>query len=566
MNECEGNLATGCSYDVAIVGAPQPSPTSPEAPSIAELRKWLDEMIAALRFVELVAAIVALVVRMRDLNTDLVRQVAALRRRKPPSEKLARVETQLVLAFPGLVSPTPAPARPKPDQKKRRSHPGRSKLPEHLRRIDVPNPVPSALRTCPLCGSEMKTVGHTACETLDLIPAELVVRRRIDETVACPHDDTIVSAALPPELVPRSKLARGLVVEALLDKYVEHQPLERQCTKWRRGGVDVATQTLGRNVALVIDALEPLADAIHRATRASAILSTDASGLRVLDPEHPMGVRSGTVWCWIGDARWVSFFFAPDAGSAGFKAFLDGAIGRTIQCDGTNVTTCVERSGGKRPGCWSHGRRGFVEAARSGDLDALEGLRIIRRLFAVERWSALAGDGPIERAARRIEHSKPALDALGEWCARARDRTPPKTPFGKALGYLHRQWKRLVLFLEDGRIDITNNHVERELRRLVLGRKNWLFVEGDLNGHRTATILSIVGTCIAQGINPRAYLHLVTRLIEQKWPRARYGELLPSCLAATHPGLRIEPARRTARLAGDTEHRLLAAEAAALAG
>jgi transposase len=443
----------------------QPSPTSPEAPNIAELRKWLEEMIAALRFFELVTAIVPLVVRMRDLNTELVRQVATLRRRKLPSEKLARVEAQLVLAFPGLVAPTPKEPKKSRSKKGRENHPGRSPLPAHLPRIVDQNPVPPARRICPVCGSEMTTVGHTTCETLDLIPAQLVVRRRIDETVACPHDDTIVSAAPPLELLPRSKLTRRFVVEALLDKYVEHLPLERQCTKWRRSGADIATQTLGRNVARVIDAIAPLTEAIHRETRASAILSTDASGLRVLDPEHPMGVRSGTVWCWIGDARWVSFFFAPEAGSEGFKAFLDGAIGRTIQCDGTNVTTCVERAGGKRPGCWSNGRRRFVEAARGGDVDALEGLRIIRRLFAVERLSAIAGDSPVERAERREKHSRPALEAR------------------------------------------------------------------------------------------------VTELIEQRWPRARYDELLPVALAATCPELRVASPLREKRLAAGATPRLLPAEA-----
>jgi hypothetical protein len=256
-----------------------------------------------------------------------------------------------------------------------------------------------------------------------------------------------------------------------------------------------------------------------------------------------MGVRSGTVWCWIGDERWVSFFFSPEAGSEGFKAFLDGAIGRTIQCDGTNVTTCVERSGGKRPGCWSHGRRRFVEAARSGDLHALDGLRLIRKLFAVERLSARSGDSPAERHKRRLEHSKPALEEIAEWAALQRGRVPPKTPFGQALGYLKRHWKRLVLFLDDGRIELTNNRTERELRRLVLGRKNWLFVDGDLNGRRTATVLTIIGTCIAQGIDPRAYMHLVTKLIVERWPRARYDQLLPVALAARHPELVVAPQR-----------------------
>lgn len=528
---------------------------TPEAPNLpatgpdmGEFRAWMGKMIATVRFAELVAAIVALVIRMRDLNTELVRQVATLRRRKPPSEKLARVEAQLVLAFPGLVAPTPK-AREKKDKNKsknRENHPGRGLLPAHLPRIDDLNPVPSAMRICPACGTEMTTVSHTACETLEIIPAQLVVRRRLDETVACPNDDTIVSAPPPPELIPRGKLGLGLIVEAMLDKYVEHQPLERQTTRWRRAGVEIASQTLGRSVAAAIEALTPLAELIHeRGTRRSALLATDSSGLRVLDRDHAMGVRTGTMWCWIGDQRWVSFVYASDGGGDSCKSFLQEELTRTIQCDGTSVTNWIEKRGGKRPGCWSHARRGFVAAARSGDLHALEGVRIMRRLFAVDRLSAIKGDTYEERCARRLEHSKPVLDELAAWAATMRETTPPKTPLGKALRYLHRQWKRLVLFLDDGRIELTNNAVERELRRLVLGRKNWLFVCGDLNGRRTATILTLIGTCIAQGINPRAYLHLVTRLIVEKWPRARLEELLPSALARAHPELRTPaPSRR----------------------
>ena len=532
------------------MAAPLDAPNmSAAAPDVEALGAWMQWMITAARFAELIKLIVSLFLRMRALNTELLRQVTNFRRQRPPSETLRRLERQLALAFPDVVkkaAPSAADGEGKP-KRNRAKQSGRDALPAHLRRIDQPNPVPASMRICPLCGAEMKTVNHDACETLDIIPAELVVRRRIDETVACPNDDTIVSAPVPPELVPRGKLAQGLIVESLLDKYVEHHPLERQCTRWARSGVVIASQTLGRSVAVAIDTLAPIAALIAARTRASAMLSADATGLRVLDRNHAAGVRTGTVWCWIGDARWVTFVFAAHGDAEGFKSFLSGELARTIQCDGTNLTNCIELAGGKRPGCWSHARRRFVAAAKSGDLDALEGLRIIRRLFAVDRLSAMKGENAEERKARRLEYSAPVLEELAEWERVKRgDAVPPKTPFGDALGYLRRQWKRLVLFLEDGRIELTNNHVEREIRRLVLGRKNWLFVEGDLNGERAASILTIVATCIAQGINPRAYIHLVTKLIVEKWPRARYEELLPSALAAQHVELRLSATTRKA--------------------
>ena len=129
-------------------------------------------------------------------------------------------------------------------------------------------------------------------------------------------------------------------------------------------------------------------------------------------------------------------------------------------------------------------------------------------------------------------------DELRAWLEDKRAVIPPKTPLGRGLGYLHRQWNRLLLFLEDGNIELTNNRRERELRRLVLGRRNWLFTWPDL-GKRTAAILTIIGTCIAHDVNPRAYLHLVTRLIVNGWPMARLRVLLPDRMLVTHPELYI---------------------------
>jgi hypothetical protein len=104
---------------------------------------------------------------------------------------------------------------------------------------------------------------------------------------------------------------------------------------------------------------------------------------------------------------------------------------------------------------------------------------------------------------------------------------------------LHRQWHRLILFLDDGHIELTNNRRERELRRLVLGRRNWLFTWLDLGGERTAAVLTIIATCISHDVNPRAYLHLVRKLIVQGWPQGQLRDLLPDRMLATHPELHI---------------------------
>ena len=512
--------------------------SSPYSPDLSEVRAWLERMVKALKFVELVAAILALVTRMRDVNAELLRQLTHLRRRRPRSETLERLERQLALPMAGLA--TVPKAKPNKEGTKPKSckgrHPGRTAPPAHLQRVQVLNPVPKDMRICPRCGTEMTTVGHSSCLTLNVIPARIVVEERLDETVACPKDDTIVSAPTPGQIVERGKLGDTLIVEATCDKYLEHAPVERQCTRWARAGVDIAPQTLGRSVGACIDLLAPVATLIEHQTRGPGLLGTDATGIPILDPAALHGIRTGAMWCWT-NARWVSFFYSPSGDSESVRRFLGKNLARTVQCDGTSVTTFLERAGGKRPGCWSHARRAFVMAARAGDAIALEGVRLIAPLFAIEKASTLAGDTAEARRVRRDAFTRPVLDKLRQWLDEQRGSVPPKTPLGKGLGYLHRQWSRLLLFLEDGNIEATNNRRERELRRLILGRRNWLFAWLDQGGERTAHILSIIATCIAHDVNPRAYLHLVTGLIVRGWPQIKLRDLLPDRMLASHPEL-----------------------------
>jgi transposase len=515
-----------------------PRITSPYAPDLGEVRSFLERMIRALRFVELVAAVLAFVTRVCEVNGELSKKLAELRRRRPRSESLERLERQLALPLGTLkVAAAVSPARATKRSRKGR-HPGRAALPAHLERVEVINPVPPELRLCPLCGAEMTTVGHSRCEILDIVPAKVIVQVRLDERVACPKDDAIVSAPTPPAIVERGKLGDTLIVEATADKYLEATPLERQCARFARLGVEVAPQTLGRSVAAHLDLLAPLARLVQEQTRGPGLLGTDATGIPVLDPAVVDGIRTGAMWCWT-NASWISFFYSPSADSDSVRRFLDGDLRRTVQCDGTSTLTFLERAGGQRPGCWSHGRRGLVDAARAGDAIALEGLHKIAALFGVERESKLAADTPEQRLVRRQLRARPLCDDLRAWLDEKRTMVPPKTPLGRALGYLHRQWKRLVLFLDDGRIEATNNRRERELRRLIIGRKNWLFTWLDVGGERTATALSIVATCIAHDVNPRAYLHLVTRLIVQGWPQQRLRDLLPDRILAEHPELYV---------------------------
>jgi transposase len=451
-------------------------------------------MIATLKFAELVAAVLSLITRMRDVNTELMRQVAHLRRKRPRSETLKRLERQLVLPF--VVAA--AASAPEPRAIRRSGRRERAEVvvvapaPAYLRRFEHLNPVPPELRISPCCGVET-TVSHELCETLDVEPAKFIVVVTKTETVACPKDDAIVSAPPPPQIVERGKLGDRLIIEALADKYIEHQPIEPQCRRFAYSGVrDRAPDARPRRRRRARSP-HAIAELIHAQTRGPGLLATDATGIPVLDPSQPTGIRTGAIWCWT-NARWVSFFYSPSADSDSVRGFLGDELRRTVQCDGTAVTSFLERAGGKRPGFRSHGRTRLIDCARRGDVVAREGLHLISLLFAIERASCQEGDNAEQRRHRRVAQSKPVLDELRAWLDEHRAVTPPKTPLGRALGYVHRQWHRLCLFLDYGNIELTNNRRERELRRLALGRRNWLFTWLDHGAERTGAIFTIVGT------------------------------------------------------------------------
>lgn len=209
------------------------------------------------------------------------------------------------------------------------------------------------------------------------------------------------------------------VVDARCDKFIDHLPIERQCARWEQAGAHISPATLGRSVAVHIDLLKPISDAIIEQTRGPGYLATDATGLPILDPTTDESIRNGSMWCWT-NAYWVALFYSPRGDAECVGRFLGGDRKRVVQGDGTSVLNCIEKASGLRPGCWSQGRRGFVLASAA------------------------------KSAALRFSEIRAFVDEQ-------RALVPPKTPLGKALGYLHRQWKRLILFLDDGNIELTNN-------------------------------------------------------------------------------------------------------------
>jgi transposase len=291
----------------------------------------------------------------------------------------------------------------------------------------------------------------TTAEKLDIRPSTFIVSQTQVETCACPKcHQYIVSAPTPDEVVDRGILGNELLVQALVDHYQDAMPWERMARNARAEGVPLAANTLAASVGKLIDLFDPVVCHIREACLSSRFTALDATRMPVLDPLHPLGIKSGALWLIAGDHRYACFLYAPSAHAEHLKKFFEGRTLGSVMCDGSATNNCVEKdAGGQRGGCNAHGRRGLVEALRGGDARAVEGLELYAKIFHIDAESKRLGDSLQQRFERRLRDSAPAVAELRAWVDARLTDVEPRSVLGQALGYLDRQWSRLTLFLDD---------------------------------------------------------------------------------------------------------------------
>lgn len=360
-----------------------------------------------------------------------------------------------------------------------------------------------------------------------------------------------VTAPLPKELFRRGLLAPSMIAHILIAKYVMGLPFFRLEQKFAFDGASLDRGTMCRYAE---DAGATLG-AIVLAARDEAFatcfcLSTDATGVSIqptrLDDGKRQPCRKGHFFVVLADRDHVFFEYQPKHTSAAVSEMLKGFTGY-IQADAHAIYDALFRgppsadadSGTGPPkevGCWSHARRKFWEAAVCKYSLGVEGLARINAIFAADKplWKL----PPAKRHALRQEHVRPLVDAFFEWVKATSVETRERGLVATALGYAFRQMSALRRFLEDGRLRLDNNGSERELRRIAVGRKNWLFCGSDDHASAAANLFSLVASCKLHALDPEAYLADVIRVMPY-WPRERYLELAPKYWARTRA--RLEP-------------------------
>jgi len=364
-------------------------------------------------------------------------------------------------------------------------------------------------------------------------------------------EKTVLAAQPPPRLFPRSLCHTSVYAWLAVEKfalgvpcYRLEQSLETEEESLDRGTMCRYLEELGATLgATIVEAM--FADARDNCH----VLSTDATGAAIQPEPSADGRRQackkGHFFTLVADCDHVLFHYTESHTSDAVKALFKGFSGH-LQCDAAPVYDVLERGVPtllpeadeeerlRLVGCWAHCRRYFFEAAITKHPTALEGLKKIREMFRVD--AQFAKLPPRDRKRRRAIELAPLIDDFFSWVEQARRTETGRTLATRALGYAHNQEHELRRVLEDGRLALDNTRSERALRRIVVGRKNWMFYGSDVHAESAAAIFSIVASCRLHRVDVYDYLCDVQRLLPF-WPRERLIELAPKSWTATRARL-----------------------------
>ena len=451
--------------------------------------------------------------------------------------QLADLEADAAQA--GMAAQLAAAAASTPSPSFERRRPARRPLPEHLPRERIVYPAPSACLCCG--GTTLRKIGEDVTETLELIPRQWKVIQHVREKFSCRACEAISQPPAPSHPIARGRAGPKLLAHILFSKYGLHLPLNRQSVVYAREGIDLDVSTLADWVGAAAATLMPLVEVIRTHVFAAERIHADDTTVPVLAKGK---TRIGRLWTYVRDDRPFAgpgppaavFFYSRDRGGEHPQQHLAGYAG-LMQADayaGFNRLYEADRKGGPivEATCWAHARRKFFDLARISQAPiASEAVMRIDALFAVER--EINGLAPSRRVDVRTQRSRPLVVALETWLREQRARVSKNSDTGKAIEYSLKRWAALTRFLDDGRLCMTNNAAERELRAVAVGRRNWTFAGSDEGGRRAAALYTLIATAKLKDVDPQAWLaDVLARLPD--YPARRIADLLPWNWHAKH--------------------------------
>jgi transposase len=490
---------------------------------------------------------------------------------------------------------TPAKAT-EPDPPKRRARPhGRRRLPQHLLREPRHHVLSEAERLCSGCGQLRIDIGSDRSEQLDYRPASLRVIEHFVHKYVCPQCSqqrrgqeapagqesvampsqvpepgpvppaaqsaepaaapdpqapasagrvadagaVVVAASKPSMPIAKGLPGPGLLAHLIVSKYVDHLPLHRLERIYERQGLFLPRSTLCDWLAACGQLLGPLYARLVAVVLRSRALHTDDTPVKMQDRLAHL-LSTARFWVYLGDAAHPYNVFdftvnrkrdGPQQFLASYQGYLhadafSGYDGLYLPPAPAGPARIIEVA------CNAHARRKFYEARSSAALGSHQALAYYRQLYELERSAQKLEFNDTQKLQMRQDLAVPILETFRRWLEAEREQVLPKSPLGEAIGYALNNWTALIRYTEAGFLAIDNNVAEREMKRIAIGRKNWLFVGSPQGGQTAAVLLSFTSTCNRLGVEPWAYLQdVLTRL-----PTTSVGqleELLPDKWQAT---------------------------------
>lgn len=386
---------------------------------------------------------------------------------------------------------------------------GRQQLPEHLERIPVEHDLED--KSCPACGNERCRIGEEVSEQLEYFPASFKVLKHIRHKYACTkcdHDGytpNIETVKKPPQPIEKGLPGPSLLAYVTVSKLGDHLPLYRLERIFERQQVHVARSTMCAWMRVCGKLVTPLVERMTERVRNSKVIHTDDTVVPIQSPGAKQ-CRKGRIWCYLGDEAnpYVVYDYTPSRQRAGPAAWLADYEGY-LQADAYGGYDGVFHSQDvTEVACWAHARRKFYDAQDSDAARSTQMLAMVGQLYQIERESKELSDAL--RLAVRQERSVPILKKIKSWLDREQQIVLPRSPMATAIGYAQNQWAALNTYVTQGFLSIDNNAAERALKRVAIGRKNWLFAGNDAAAENHARLWSLIASCERAGLDPQRYL------------------------------------------------------------
>ena len=408
-------------------------------------------------------------------------------------------------------------------------------------RMQIPENLPVEVETITPPAAEIEGLVKIGVETSDRLaytPGRFYVRRIEVEKYAHPKvpEMGVVSAKLPPRLITGGIYDESFIAQLMVAKYDDHLPLNRQREIYQRQGVTLPISTMCEAVLTGGTALKPLWVHLQQHLLKRGELHVDETTMPCLAKEQTRKMR---MWTYLSSAGEeppiILYHFTPTKAGEHVRQFLKGWSGYLHADAASNYDELYRQNPHIREvACWAHARRKFYEIAEHAPTRVLahEAVEQINALFAIERKAREDKLTPEEIRKRREQLAKPIVDEIKAWLEKHRPKLAPAAPTARAMNYLINHWDAFARYLDDGRLKLDNNAAERALRLAAIGRKNYLFVGNERSGEVTATLLSLIETAKANGLEPLGYLTRAMRELplidpESSDANARYEALLP---------------------------------------